>query len=129
MTNVRGVHGAQMSEAAIAAMLALARDAPRAARQQAAHDWQRFAPRRLAGTTAGILGLGVIAEALAPRLQALGLTVVGISSATRAVAGFDRIVARGDLAAAVVDLDWLIVLTPLHAGDASYCRCLTSWPR
>ena len=114
VSNVRGLHGAQMSEAAIAAMLTLARDVPRLVGQQAARVWDRFPARLLAGSTVGILGMGLIAEALAPRLKALGMTVVGISAAVRAVPGFDRVVARDSLHDAVADLDWLVLLVP-HA--------------
>ena len=116
VTNVRGIHGDQMSEAAIAAMLTLARDLPRLVRNQAASRWERFAPRLLAGSTAGIVGLGAIATALAPRLRALGLTVVGFSETAGPREGFDRVEARADLASAASDLDWMIVLTPYSAA-------------
>lgn len=115
VTNVRGVHGDQMSEAAIAAMLALARDLPRVVGQQRVALWERFAPRLLAGATVGILGLGAIAAALAPRLRALGMTVVGIGSAPRPIAGFDRVEPRGALAEVAAGLDHLVVLTPYSA--------------
>ena len=66
-------------------------------------------------STFGIFGIGAIAEALAPRCKALGMTVVGISSVKRTAAGFDRILARDELLDAVHDLDFLIVLTPYSA--------------
>ncbi len=113
VTNVRGLQGAQMSEAAIAAMLSLARDIPRSVRDQAAGRWSRFPARLLAGSSVGILGLGLIAEAMAPRLKALGMSVVGISSGVRDAPGFDRVHPRERLAEVVADLDWLVLLTPL----------------
>lgn len=112
LTNVRGIHGDQMSEAALAAMLSLARDLPRLARNQTAQHWERFPARLLAGHTVGILGLGAIASALAPRCQALGMRVVGIGSTPRDIPGFDRVVARADLAVSVAELDYLVLLTP-----------------
>lgn len=112
VTNVRGVHGAQMSEAAIGAMLALARDLPRALANQRAARWERYAPRRIAGDTVAIVGLGAIASALAPRLRALGLTVVGVSATAGPRDGFDRVEARDDLARVVAGVDWLVLLTP-----------------
>ncbi|WP_425228939.1 D-2-hydroxyacid dehydrogenase [Sphingomonas sp.] len=124
VTNVRGVHGDQMSEAAIGAMLALARDLPRIVRQQAEARWERFAPRLLAGATVGILGLGAIAAALAPRLKALGMTTVGIGGTPRALDGFDRVEPRGALVEVAAGLDYLVVLTPYstdthHLVDAA----------
>jgi phosphoglycerate dehydrogenase-like enzyme len=112
ITNVRGIHGAAMSEAAIMAMLALARDFPRVIRNQDRHLWERWPARLLEGRCVGILGIGVIAEALAPKCKALGMSVVGISSVKRAVAGFDRVCGREELVSAVRELDYLVVLTP-----------------
>jgi phosphoglycerate dehydrogenase-like enzyme len=50
---------------------------------------------------------------LAPKLKALGMTVTGISSAPRPVAGFDRMVSRDQLSEAVAALDYFVLLTPL----------------
>jgi len=113
VTNVHGIHGAPVSEAALAAMLALSRDIPRNVRNQDQHHWGRWPARLLDGKTVGIFGLGVIAEALAPKCKAFGMTVIGITAAPRAIPGFDRIVARGDLVRTVAELDYLVLLTPL----------------
>ena len=112
ITNVRGIHGAAVSEAAIMSMLALARDFTRVIRNQDRQFWQRWPTRLLEGKTVGILGMGVIAEALASRCKALGMSVVGISSVKRAVAGFDRVYGRDELVSAVRELDYVVVLTP-----------------
>jgi D-2-hydroxyacid dehydrogenase (NADP+) len=115
VTNIRGIHGAAVSEAAIMAMLALSRNLPRAVRNQDRRVWERWPASLLEGRTVGILGVGVIAEALAPKCKALGMNVVGISSTKRAGAGFDRVYGRNDLVTAVRELDYLIVLTPYSA--------------
>jgi phosphoglycerate dehydrogenase-like enzyme len=112
VTSTRGIHGTPMSEAAIMFMLALARNFPRTLSQQREQHWQRFFPQLLSGKTLGILGVGLIAEDLAPRCKALGMQVVGISRATRKPPGFDRIVPRDNLTAAVRDLDFLVILIP-----------------
>jgi D-2-hydroxyacid dehydrogenase (NADP+) len=112
ITNIHGIHGAAMSEAAIMAMLALSRNFPRIVRNQAQHEWQRWPAALLESKTVGIFGVGAIGEALAPRCKALRMTVVGISSAKRAVTNFDQMYARNELANAVSELDYLIVLTP-----------------
>jgi D-2-hydroxyacid dehydrogenase (NADP+) len=112
VTNLQGIHGAPMSEAAIMAMLAMGRDFPRTVRNQDRHLWERWPASLLDGKKLGILGIGVIAETLAPKCKALGMTVVGISSAERTVAGFDRVYGRDELLAAVRDLDYLVALTP-----------------
>ena len=116
LTNLHGIHGESMSEAAIMLMLALSRDLPRVLRNQARHAWDRFPARLMRGKTAGIFGVGAIAADLAPKLKALGMTVVGISSKpAREVAGFDRMAPREELEQAVRELDYLVLLTPYSA--------------
>jgi phosphoglycerate dehydrogenase-like enzyme len=116
VTNMHGIHGPPLSEAALAAMLALARDVPRAVRSQDLHQWVRWPARLLHGKTVGIFGVGVIAGELAPKCKAFGMKVVGISSAQRQVEGFDHMYARDDLITAVKELDFFVLLTPLTAA-------------
>jgi phosphoglycerate dehydrogenase-like enzyme len=115
VTNVRGIHGAPVSEATIAFMLSLARDMPRSVRAQAQSRWERWPSALLAGKTVGILGVGLIAEYLAPICKTLGMTVVGISGSPRETSHFDRMAHRNDLIKVAGDLDFLVVLTPLSA--------------
>jgi D-2-hydroxyacid dehydrogenase (NADP+) len=112
VTNIRGIHGAPVSEAAIMSMLALSRDLPRSVRSQDQNSWARWAPRLLDNKTVGIYGVGLIAEALAPRCKAFGMTVWGYSSSSRAVPGFDRMLLRNDLVSTAKDLDYLVLLVP-----------------
>jgi D-2-hydroxyacid dehydrogenase (NADP+) len=79
VTNVRAIHGAPVSEAALAGMLALARGLPRAIRLQDERQWRRFPAQPLHDKTVGIFGIGQIAKALAPKCKAFGMRVVGIS--------------------------------------------------
>lgn len=116
VTNVRGIHGAAVSEAAIIAMLALSRDFPRVIQNQQRHLWERWPANLLEGKTVGILGIGVIALALAPRCKALGMRVVGISSSKREVPIFNQVYGRDDFLSAVRELDYLIVLTPYSSA-------------
>jgi D-2-hydroxyacid dehydrogenase (NADP+) len=116
VTNVQGIHGAPMSEAGIMAMLALSRNFPRVVRNQDRRLWERWPARLLDGKKLGILGVGVIAEALAPKCKALGMTVVGISTVKRTVAGFERMYGRDEFTSAARDLDYLVALTPYSAA-------------
>ncbi|MBX6329907.1 MAG: D-2-hydroxyacid dehydrogenase [Pseudolabrys sp.] len=115
VTNIRGIHGAPVSEATIAYMLSLARDMPRAVHAQDRRAWERWPAALLAGKTVGILGVGLIAEYLAPICRQLGMTVIGISSTPRRAAGFDRMVARSELVSVAPELDFLVVLVPMSA--------------
>ena len=112
VTNIRGIHGAPVSEATVAYMLSLARDLPRSVHAQDKSAWERWPSQLLDGKTVGILGVGLIAEYLAPICKALHMTVIGISGTPRAVPGFDRMVARGDLVKVAPELDFLVTLAP-----------------
>jgi phosphoglycerate dehydrogenase-like enzyme len=115
VTNVRGIHGAPVTEGTIAYMLSLARDLPRATHVQDQGKWERWPAQLLAGKTVGILGVGLIAEYLAPVLKALHMTVIGISGTPREAKGFDRVAPRGELEKIAGELDFLVALAPLTA--------------
>jgi D-2-hydroxyacid dehydrogenase (NADP+) len=113
VTNMHGMHGVPMTESALSLMLAAAREMPRMLRNQRQQHWERYGSRLLYGKTVGIFGIGAIAEVLGPACKALGMTVVGISSAKRDVAGFDRMELRSDLAKVIGAFDHFVILTPL----------------
>jgi phosphoglycerate dehydrogenase-like enzyme len=113
VTNVRGIHGAPVSEATVAYMLSLARDMPATVHAQDRNSWERWPARLLSAKTVGIYGVGLIAEYLAPILKAFGMTVIGLSGSPRPQPGFDRMVPRADLIAIAPELDYLVALAPL----------------
>lgn len=112
LTNMQGFHGAPVSEAALMAMLALARDLPRSLRQQAGRQWDRVPVKLLKDRTVGIFGIGTIARELAPKCKALGMKVLGVSSAAREVPGFDEMVGRDELGEVAKEFDYFVLLTP-----------------
>ncbi len=112
LTTTRGIHGPQMAEMAFLYMLNLARDYPRMHENQKRHVWKRWTQVRLHGKTVVITGLGLIAEALAPRCKAFGMHVIGVTGTPRPVSGFDRLYAYPQLEQAAALADFLVVLTP-----------------
>jgi phosphoglycerate dehydrogenase-like enzyme len=114
VTATRGIHGAPISEMAFLMMLAFARDFRRIERQRVAKKWERYPGVLLAEKTVGILGVGAIAENLAPRCKAFGMRVVGVSRSVRPVAGFDKIYSRAELVQAAAELDYFVLLVPLE---------------
>jgi phosphoglycerate dehydrogenase-like enzyme len=113
VTNMHGMHGVPMTEAALSLMLALAREMPRMLRHQQQAHWERYGSRLLYGKTVGIFGIGAIAAVLGPVCKVFGMKVIGISSAKRELAGFDRMVHRDELARVIGELDHFVILTPL----------------
>jgi D-2-hydroxyacid dehydrogenase (NADP+) len=114
VTATRGIHGAPISEMAFLTMLALTRDFRRIERQREAKRWERYPGALLAEKTVGILGLGAIAEDMAPRFKAFGMRVVGISRTDRPIAGFDKIYPRAEIVQAASELDYFVLLVPLE---------------
>ncbi len=116
VTNIHGVHGAPMSEAAVMMMLALSRQLPRSLSNKAGHKWENWPSRLLKGRIVGILGMGSIAETMAPIFKAFDMKVLGITSGVRDVAGFDRVCDKAELSKVVPELDYFVVLTPYTAA-------------
>ena len=116
VTSTRGMHGPQMSELVFMHMLALARDLPRMLRNQATGTWQRWPQPLLWGKTVVVVGVGAISEALAPRCQAFGMRVMGVSNSPRVPAGFDGIHPRDEIALAAALADFLVLVVP-HTAD------------
>jgi phosphoglycerate dehydrogenase-like enzyme len=114
VTATRGIHGAPVSEFAFLTMLAFARDFRRIERQRSERKWQRYPGTLLEGKTIGMLGVGAIAQALAPRCKAFGMRVVGISRTKRDVPGFDALYLRTEIARAVSEFDYFVLLLPLE---------------
>ncbi len=113
IANARGVHAGQMSEYALAMMLAFTRRIPRALEQQREHRWQLFGARRLAGKTVGILGMGAIGEAVAAKSKLLGMRVLGTQRTPKRSPHADHVLAPDQTEQVVREADFLVVLLPL----------------
>ncbi len=114
VTNARGLHGAQMSEFALAMMLALAKRIPRALEQQRAHLWKLYGLPQLGGKTLGILGLGAIGAAVAEKARAFGMRVIGTQRVAKEVPNVDLVVTGPEGAARVLgESDYVVILLPL----------------
>jgi D-2-hydroxyacid dehydrogenase (NADP+) len=91
VTSCRGIHGPQMSEMAVLLMLALNRDFPQVVRNQDRRQWERWPGKLLFNKQVGILGMGVIGEAIADKCKCFGMTVLGIDVVERKIASVDAL--------------------------------------
>jgi len=113
VASLHGVHGAPVSEAALAGMLALSRNLQGAVRAQDERQWKRWPARLLHEKTVGIVGVGVIAESLAPKCKVMGMNVLGVSSVKREMpAGFDGLHGMDELLDVLPHCDYVVLLTP-----------------
>jgi D-3-phosphoglycerate dehydrogenase len=76
VTNTPGANAVSVAELAIALMLAVARDLPRANSATKAGEWPRLRGLALAGKTVGLIGLGAIGKAVAVRLRAFDCRIL-----------------------------------------------------
>ena len=127
VTATRGIHGVPMSEMAFLMMLAFNRDLRRIERQRNERKWERYPGTLLDKKTVGILGLGAIAEDMAPRFKAFGMRVVGISRTDRPIPGFDKIYSRAEIAQAAAELDYFVLLVPLEDDTRNIVNDRVLW--
>lgn len=78
VTNASGVHGTNIAEHVLGAMLAFARKFPTAWRRMERREWRSFSTRELQGSTVTIIGLGAIGQAIADRLEPFGVHTIGL---------------------------------------------------
>ncbi len=105
-----------MAEAVLAWTLYLHRDMPAYAKAQARSEW---APReyvRPERKYIGLLGLGALGSAAAPRLLSCGFQVYGWSRQRKELAGVDCYAGLEELPAMLARCDILVCLLPLTAA-------------
>jgi len=90
VTNASGVHGPNLSEHVVGGLIAMARDFPRALDQGAEGVWRSYKTRELHGSTATVVGLGTLGEAIVDRLDAFGMDTVGVRYSPEASRRFTR---------------------------------------
>jgi len=78
VTNASGVHGPNMAEHVIGAMLAFTRRFHVGARRQARREWRSYQTHELQGSTVTVVGLGAIGRAVCSRLEPFGVDLLGV---------------------------------------------------
>jgi len=112
ITNARGIHGSQMSEHALAMILAFAKQLPQVLANQRMKRWQWFAPDSLEGKTCSILGMGTIGRLVAERAKQFGMRVIGLQREPKAFKHADEVLPPEQLQRVVQQADYLVVILP-----------------
>lgn len=118
VSHAGGVAAKTVAQAAIAGVLALARDFPRFMALQRNRRWVPArgadAPLDLPGQTAIVVGLGSIGQEIVRLCQALGLNVIGLNRSGRPPADLDvETQAISSLRRLLTEADWLLLSCPL----------------
>jgi len=115
VTTASGVHAPNVAEHAIGAALALTRRFHVARRRGERREWRHYQTDEMAGSTATVVGLGSIGEAIVERLSGFGLDTIGVrytpdkGGPTDEVIGFDP----DAVASALAGTDYLFLACPL----------------
>jgi len=112
LTSTRGIHGPQMSELAILLMLSLNRKFPENIRNQDKKNWERWPGILLWKKKVGILGVGIIGEAISEKCKAFGMTVYGIDRIKREIESVDYFCGPEELLTVLEKVDYFINVVP-----------------
>jgi len=113
VTNASGVHGPNISEYVIGALIAMAREFGRARRQQEERLWQAFGSRELKGSTVTVVGLGAIGQAVVERLEPFGVDTIGVRYTPEKGGPTDEVLGFEDIHQALARTDALVLACPL----------------
>jgi phosphoglycerate dehydrogenase-like enzyme len=117
LTNASGVFSESLGEFVVGAVLYFAKDFRRMIRNQAAGVWEPFDIVEASGQTVGIVGYGDIGRAVATRVYALGMRVLGVKRhgppAHEADAFAERIYGPEGLIEMISRSDYVVAAAPL----------------
>jgi phosphoglycerate dehydrogenase-like enzyme len=112
LTNAAGVAAAPIAEWVLARILQVYKRLDEHDAQQRAHVWQQSLGALLEGRTVVVVGTGAIGSAVATRLQAFGVHVIGVRRTPGLVDGVDEIVSAHELLAVLADAHIVVVAAP-----------------
>jgi phosphoglycerate dehydrogenase-like enzyme len=115
VTNASGVHGPNIGEHVLGAMLHFTRRFHVADRQQRRREWRHYQAHELQGSTVTIVGLGAIGEAVADRLEPFGVETVGVRYSPEKGGPTDEVIGFEDepFEDALARTDYLVLACPL----------------
>ena len=113
VTNASGVHGPNISEYVIGAMITHARQFNRAHRQQENREWRAYETTEVYGSTVAVVGLGAIGEAIVDRLEPFDVDTVGVRYSPEKGGPTDEVYGFDEFHEAVWDAEYVVLACPL----------------
>jgi phosphoglycerate dehydrogenase-like enzyme len=112
LTCARGTHAESMPENIIGALLYVAKPYAAAVANQKRGTWVRTVAQPLTGKTLGILGLGVIGQAVARIASVLGMRVVGTRRRPEPLPDVAKVLAADRTPEVLAESDFVLLLLP-----------------
>lgn len=115
VTNASGVHGPNIAEHVLGAILSFTRRFHVGARRQRRNEWRHYKAHELQGSTVTVVGLGAIGQAICPRLEPFGVETIGVRYSPEKGGPVDEVVGFGGapFQDALARTDYLVLACPL----------------
>ncbi|WP_243637818.1 D-2-hydroxyacid dehydrogenase [Natrarchaeobius oligotrophus] len=115
VTNASGVHGPNIGEHVVGAILRFTRRFHVGARRQRRREWRHYQANELEGSTVTIVGLGAIGRAVCDRLEPFGVETIGVRYSPEKGGPTDEVIGFEDdpFHAALARTDYLVLACPL----------------
>jgi phosphoglycerate dehydrogenase-like enzyme len=113
VTSASGVHGPNIAEHAVGAILSFTHGFGRAWRQQRNRHWRAYRSGELMGSTVTVVGLGAIGRAVVDRLEPFGVDTVGVRYSPEKGGPTDEVYGFDEIHDALPKTDHLVVACPL----------------
>jgi len=131
VTNASGVHGPNISEYVVGAMVTHARQWQRAHRQQARREWRNYETTEVYGSTVAVVGLGAIGRTVVDRLAAFDVETIGVRYSPEKGGPTDEVYGFDAFHEAIADAEYVVLACPLTAAtrglvDAEALRTMRS---
>lgn len=115
VTNASGVHGPNIGEHVLGAILYFTRRFHVGARRQRRREWRHYKATELQGSTVTVVGLGAIGQSVCDRLEPFGVDTIGVRYTPEKGGPTDEVIGFGDEAFddALARTDYLVLACPL----------------
>ncbi len=113
VTNGSGVHGPNIAEYALGALLTFTRGFHRAWQRQRRREYRSFQTRELTGATVTVVGLGAIGRTVIDRLEPFDVETLGVRYTPEKGGPTDEVLGFADAADAFARSDYVVLACPL----------------